>query len=63
MNEFERGVMKNIWDETLMENVQCYQPPKIEDNKSSIVDGDWWLVLWVFCFCYELPKVFMSDIV
>jgi hypothetical protein len=46
-----------------MENVQCYQPPKIEDNKSSIVDGDWWLVLWVFCFCYELPKVFMSDIV
>jgi hypothetical protein len=33
-----------------MENVQCHQLPKTEDDKSLAIDGGWWQVLWVFCF-------------
>lgn len=45
---------EKIWDETLMDNVQCCQLPKAENDKSLVIDGGWWQVLWVFCFYIAL---------
>jgi hypothetical protein len=36
---------EKLWDETLMNNVQCYRLLEVEGDKISAIDVDYWQVL------------------